>query len=76
MTTLWGSKKQDEQVDQEGEESNMSRRSEEHGREATERDRLLPDNQQRRSNRSDGYLDPDDPAVSIQSSHRALAIND
>lgn len=41
--------------------NNMPRRSEDDHREPTERDRLLPREQNRP--RQDGYLDPDDPAV-------------
>ena len=66
MTTLWGSKKNGN-GDQNGEEgSGMARNS----HEATERDRLLPESNNRRSTRSDGYLDPDDPAVCRISSFR------
>ncbi|KAK3709255.1 hypothetical protein LTR37_010993 [Vermiconidia calcicola] len=67
MTTLWGSKKTDDNNDDaastEGPE--MPRNSgEDSRREPTERDRLLPESNNRRHGRSDGYLDPDDPAVS------------
>ena len=72
MSTLWGNKKKDDDQDEQvhnhqdagdsphrnsgdaGERSSM--------REPTERDRLLPSNP--RPPHSDGYLDPDDPAVS------------
>ncbi|KAF7195267.1 hypothetical protein HII31_03473 [Pseudocercospora fuligena] len=75
--SLWGTSKkkdfddseqQEEQQQQQngGERSHphSSRRSEEHGsmREPTERDALLRDS--RRPPHADGYLDPDDPAVS------------
>ncbi|KAK5124123.1 hypothetical protein LTR85_001826 [Meristemomyces frigidus] len=66
MSSLWGSKKKNgEQQDHEegtenGEGGDMSRRSER--REPSERDRLLPANP--RPPHADGYLDPDDPAVS------------
>ncbi len=48
-----------------GDSSDMPRNSGDSGRrrEPNERDRLLPDNH-RRPPHSDGYLDPDDPAVS------------
>lgn len=45
-----------------GSTSNMARDSAEH--EPTERDRLLPADPHRRPPHADGYLDPDDPAVS------------
>ena len=80
MTTLWGSNNSNkdpkingEQTEENGgaatdpttnnHNTNMARASEENRREPTERDRLLPDNANRHP-RSDGYLDPDDPAVS------------
>ena len=61
MVSLWGSKNGEEEEDQngdnvndgEGSRPNSGRR----GRDADERTRLLPP-------RNDGYLDPDDPAVS------------
>ena len=60
MVSLWGSKNDEEEEDQngtsndgEGSRPNSGRR----GRDADERTRLLPP-------RNDGYLDPDDPAVS------------
>lgn len=70
MPSLWGSKKNgsDDEHDQGREEQtngNMARASTD--REPTERDRLLPDSRRSGSSRrrphSDGYLDPDDPAV-------------
>ncbi|KAK6439323.1 hypothetical protein LTR95_004468 [Oleoguttula sp. CCFEE 5521] len=77
MTTLWGSKKKDDDdIDDvlhvnggEGSD-NMARESEDGprprsaraSREPNERDRLLPRNP--RPPHGDGYLDPDDPAVS------------
>ena len=75
--SLWGTSKkkdfddseqQEEQQQQNGGERSRphsSRRSEEHGsmREPTERDALLRDS--RRPPHADGYLDPDDPAVSL-----------
>jgi len=64
MSTLWGSKKKDGQsgVEEHGQAGSQSQHSDTRGREATERDRLLP--AQPRPPHSDGYLDPDDPAVS------------
>lgn len=60
MSGLFNGKKNDDSPEQNGEASDMPRDSEEsRRREPTERDRLLPP-------RSDGYLDPDDPAVSDQ----------
>jgi hypothetical protein len=60
MSTLWGSKKSNGQPGDEGEGGDRPRSSRD--REPTERDRLLPANP--RPPHSDGYLDPDDPAVS------------
>ncbi|KAI5366312.1 Putative alpha/Beta hydrolase [Septoria linicola] len=68
--SLWGSKKKDDDREQqengEGNSRPHSRRDfedEDTMREPNERDRLLPaDN--RRPPHADGYLDPDDPAVS------------
>lgn len=58
MSGLLNNKKNSDSAEQNGEHSNMARDSEDsRRREPTERDRLLPP-------RSDGYLDPDDPAVS------------
>ncbi|OBW67017.1 MAG: putative HEAT repeat protein [Aureobasidium pullulans] len=72
MVSLWGSKNDDEQADDgsitprgstEDSRRPPSRRSyERREREADERTRLLP--AQPRPPHSDGYLDPDDPAVS------------
>ena len=77
MVSLFGNKQDDNQHNGEEEDSgvNGQRTSEEmprqsgrsqassRRREPTERDRLLPDSGRRRP-QSDGYLDPDDPAVS------------
>ncbi|KAK4920130.1 hypothetical protein LTR66_016750, partial [Elasticomyces elasticus] len=71
MVSLWGSKQGDDEEQNGGD--NMPRdaeggsrpppsRQEYERREATERTRLLPANP--RPPHSDGYLDPDDPAVS------------
>ena len=71
MVSLWGTSKKDDAEDREplnGEDGENEeedagapraspRRSERRTREADERTRLLP--------RNDGYLDPDDPAVSL-----------
>lgn len=60
MVSLWGSKNGEEQQQgadgghDEDDNRHLSRQS----READERTRLLP------PQRNDGYLDPDDPAVS------------
>ena len=60
MSGLFFGKNNDSE-EQNGDTSNMARDSEDsRRREPTERDRLLPP-------RSDGYLDPDDPAVSDES---------
>ncbi|KAK5172318.1 uncharacterized protein LTR77_003956 [Saxophila tyrrhenica] len=56
--TLWGSNNKDHDEQPNGDDTNMARSSEDR---PTERDRLLPEQNNRRS---DGYLDPDDPAVS------------
>ncbi|KAL8970000.1 MAG: hypothetical protein Q9183_001720 [Haloplaca sp. 2 TL-2023] len=59
MVSLWGTKNGEEQqhdADGDRDDSN-SRQPSRHSREADERTRLLPP-------RNDGYLDPDDPAVS------------
>lgn len=66
MTTLWGNKTDNKDSDDQpnGEGASMARNSEEGRREPTERDRLLGDSQGRQGARADGYLDPDDPAVS------------
>ncbi|EME44344.1 hypothetical protein DOTSEDRAFT_71996 [Dothistroma septosporum NZE10] len=73
MTSLWGSKKKDN-GDQHDDEEQADQRDFDQGsarprsgnsrtmREPTERDRLLPANP--RPPHADGYLDPDDPAVS------------
>ena len=70
--SLWGTKKNDDQNDQdhpEGAENgesaeNMPRNSQDsRRRDPTERDRLLPSRLP--PPHSDGYLDPDDPAVSV-----------
>lgn len=76
MSSLWGSKKKDnaEQHAHDDEEQADPRDFDEAGsrprsgnsrtmREPTERDRLLPANP--RPPHADGYLDPDDPAVSV-----------
>ena len=62
MVSLWGSKNGEEQGDGDGRASpdvDSSRQPSRHGdgRNPDERTRLLPP-------RSDGFLDPDDPAVS------------
>lgn len=63
MSSLWGSKKNTAATDDQVVNSTMSRPSEDDAHiEPTERDRLLPS--QPRPPHSDGYLDPDDPAVS------------
>jgi len=71
MPSLWGSNKQngdaeqhgqDEQRDFGGGDNNSSNRPASSMREPTERDRLLPASP--RPPHADGYLDPDDPAVS------------
>jgi hypothetical protein len=70
MVSLWGSKKGEGEDEQNGDQSSTQRpatprRSEERPSqeyEPDERTRLLP--QQRRPPPHDGYLDPDDPAVS------------
>lgn len=74
MVSLWGSSKQgdaNEAVDQDhgdprlSEEAPRSRSSREYTtREPDERTRLIP--VQQRPLHNDGYLDPDDPAVSPQ----------
>jgi hypothetical protein len=77
MVSLWGSKNNDEEQVDDGSTTPRgstedtrrppSRRSyERREREADERSRLLP--AQPRPPHSDGYLDPDDPAVSNLSS--------
>lgn len=73
MSSLWGSKNTDEHEAQtqtsnagtQAQSSNQTLRvvSEDTMREPTERDRLLPADH-RRAPHADGYLDPDDPAVS------------
>ena len=64
MVSLWGSKNGEERPDDNEAETdgNDSRREPRHsgGREPDERTRLLPP-------RNDGFLDPDDPAVSALS---------
>jgi len=73
--SLWGTKKKDDndngdqppqdgQVDHENEQEGMpvQRADGTRRREPNERDRLLP--AQPRPPHADGYLDPDDPAVS------------
>lgn len=67
MPSLWGSKKDDnDEQEQNGEgvrrHSTDDRPDSRTMREPTERDRLLPANP--RPPHADGYLDPDDPAVS------------
>ncbi|KAF7846230.1 hypothetical protein BT93_L4803 [Corymbia citriodora subsp. variegata] len=71
MVSLWGSKTTDEEQedggsttprDAEGNSRAPPSRREYERREANERDRLLP--AQPRPPHADGYLDPDDPAVS------------
>lgn len=73
MVSLWGSKKDDEEEENgvattttrnnaEGGSRDPPSRAEYERREADERTRLLPS--QPRPPHSDGYLDPDDPAVS------------
>ena len=64
MVSLFG--KKDDNAEQNGEGSDMARNSDDGGsrREPNERDRLLPSEGHRPPPRSDGYLDPDDPAVS------------
>lgn len=59
MVSLWGSKNGDEQQhDGDGDHDDQgSRQQPRQSREADERTRLLP--------RNEGYLDPDDPAVSL-----------
>ncbi|KAL8714921.1 MAG: hypothetical protein Q9220_001434 [cf. Caloplaca sp. 1 TL-2023] len=59
MVSLWGSKNGDEQPQTENDDVDheSSRQPSRHGRDPDERTRLLPP-------RNDGYLDPDDPAVS------------
>ena len=75
MVSLWGSKNNDEEQLDDGSTTPRgstedtrrppSRRSyERREREADERTRLLPP--QPRPPHSDGYLDPDDPAVSLR----------
>lgn len=68
--SLWGTKKKDDDDNLPAERSHPASGrdfDEDDGRmreEATERDRLLPSDH-RRPPHSDGYLDPDDPAVSV-----------
>lgn len=74
MVSLWGSKKDDDDNEQHnGNGEDMPRDSDDNARappsrreyerrEARETDRLLPSNP--RPPHADGYLDPDDPAVS------------
>lgn len=62
MSSLWGSKKQDNPDDLQGPVEAMAHDSDEAGRQPTERDRLLPT----RPPPAEGYLDPDDPAVSLK----------
>ncbi|KAK3110539.1 hypothetical protein LTR53_015055 [Teratosphaeriaceae sp. CCFEE 6253] len=67
MTTLWGSKKNDDEQENEGvngqsDDMAASQSRGSRSRDPTERDRLLPSNPRPPPNR-DGYLDPDDPAV-------------
>ena len=70
MVSLWGNNK--DNGDQNDDDEGMARGSQDSSRrEATERDRLLPDNN-RRSPRGDGYLDPDDPAVSIETCYSLM----
>ncbi|KAL8950753.1 MAG: hypothetical protein Q9222_003227 [Ikaeria aurantiellina] len=59
MVSLWGSKNGDEQQQNEADDvdNESNRQPSRHGRDPDERTRLLPP-------RNDGYLDPDDPAVS------------
>ena len=71
MVSLWGSKNGEEQTDgddrasTDGDNSRQQSRHGDGGRHADERTRLLPP-------RNDGYLDPDDPAVSVISSYETL----
>ena len=60
MVSLWGTKNGEEQQHDAdgGRDDSNSRQPSRHSREADERTRLLPP-------RNDGYLDPDDPAVSL-----------
>ena len=74
--SLWGTKNQPNENEQDGEENEprdmTPRGSTERSREPTERDRLLPSNpanHPRGPPHNDGYLDPDDPAVSLHSRH-------
>lgn len=66
MVSMWGSKKDDQDDDppRSFEDDRSSSRRELHNgtRDPDERTRLLPRNHS--PQRSDGYLDPDDPAVS------------
>lgn len=67
MPSLWGSKQNGDDEEHEHDE-NPSNDNMTQDREPSERDRLLPDSRRSGSSRrrphSDGYLDPDDPAVS------------
>ena len=71
MSSWFGDNNKNKDNGDEEEHENMQRASEDsRRREPNERDRLLPDNNRpgssrRRRPQSDGYLDPDDPAVSI-----------
>ncbi|KAF2763716.1 hypothetical protein EJ03DRAFT_322462 [Teratosphaeria nubilosa] len=62
MTSLWGSKKKDN--GQADEDEGALRRSGESRRAPSERAPLLPPSHRPRPPHADGYLDPDDPAVS------------
>lgn len=61
MVSLWGSKNGDEQTNEADNTNDNDEHSQQHprqSRDADERTRLLPP-------RNEGYLDPDDPAVSV-----------
>ena len=70
MVSLFGKKDDSEQN---GENGDMARNSQDSSsrREPNERDRLLPESH-RPPPRHDGYLDPDDPAVSDMSSYTKI----
>lgn len=60
MVSLWGSKNGDDrQHEDEAANGEDSRQPSRQSREPDERTRLLP------PHRNEGYLDPDDPAVSV-----------
>jgi hypothetical protein len=68
MVSLWGSKNDGEDHAEDGEETPTNGEDSRHpprhsgGREPDERTRLLPP-------RNEGFLDPDDPAVSAPAPH-------